>query len=175
MKRKIIEIDQELCNGCGLCVQACHEGAIELAGGKARVVSDQYCDGLGNCLPQCPVGAIAMVEKETAAFDEAAVIAHLAQRAPPLHAGVTAGQGCPGSAARVLERQSDPIRCAWDRSSGPCGRDGRRTLLPLDSGRSRFAWSTPGLPIFRTRTCWWRPTARPMRTPLFTGILSAGG
>ena len=73
MIRKIIEIDQEKCNGCGLCADACHEGAIDMVDGKARLLRDDYCDGLGDCLPACPAGAIRFVEREAAAYNEAAV------------------------------------------------------------------------------------------------------
>ena len=74
MLRKIITIDQEKCNGCGLCAQACHEQAIGMVDGKAALLRDDYCDGLGDCLPACPTGAITFVEREAAAYDEAAVI-----------------------------------------------------------------------------------------------------
>lgn len=77
IRRKIIEINEELCDGCGLCVPACAEGAIQIIGGKARVVSDKFCDGLGACLGECPRGALAIVEREAEAFDDSAVHKHL--------------------------------------------------------------------------------------------------
>lgn len=75
MLRKIIEIDNDKCNGCGACATACHEGAIGMVDGKAQLLREDYCDGLGDCLPACPTGAIRFVEKEAAAYDEAAVLA----------------------------------------------------------------------------------------------------
>lgn len=76
MIRKIIEINEEKCNGCGLCAKACHENAIGMVNGKAKLLRDDYCDGLGDCLPTCPSGAITFVEREAAAYDEAAVEAN---------------------------------------------------------------------------------------------------
>ncbi|MVB11460.1 Electron transport complex subunit RsxB [Caprobacter fermentans] len=97
MIRKIIKIKEELCNGCGLCAQACQEGAIAMVGGKARLVREDYCDGLGNCLPACPAGAITFEEREAPSFNEAAVIE--AKSGLPAAIG-----GCPGSMARTLRR-----------------------------------------------------------------------
>lgn len=79
MVRKIVEINEELCNGCGACASACHEEAITMIDGKARLIQDDYCDGLGNCLPACPTNAISIIEREAEAYDEAAVKARMAE------------------------------------------------------------------------------------------------
>lgn len=100
MIRKIIKIDEEKCNGCGACASACHEGAIDMVNGKAKLMRENYCDGLGDCLPACPTGAISFEEREAPAYDEAAVLAakKAAQETPK-------PCGCPSSQARVLHRE----------------------------------------------------------------------
>ena len=111
MKRKIITIDEEKCNGCGLCVNACHEGAIELVNGKAKLISESYCDGLGACLPQCPMDAIAIEEREAEAFDEAYARQHqqdaLEKAKPPIPEEAHTCS-CPGAASRAIERTRTP-------------------------------------------------------------------
>ena len=94
MLRKIIHIDEEKCNGCGACAEACHEGAIEMIDGKAKLIRDDYCDGMGDCLPECPTGAITFTEREAAAYDEPAVMARLKAKDPAkAQAHAAASQG----------------------------------------------------------------------------------
>ncbi|MBE6985339.1 MAG: ferredoxin [Ruminococcaceae bacterium] len=102
MIRKIIKIDEEKCNGCGACAAACHEGAIEMINGKAKLTREDYCDGLGDCLPACPVDAITFEEREAPAYDEAAVLASKQKKVAPLPCG------CPGTASKAIQRETCP-------------------------------------------------------------------
>lgn len=105
MIRKIVKINEEKCNGCGLCVTGCHEGALQIIDGKAKLVTDSYCDGLGACLPACPMDAIALEEREADDFDEAAVQIHMANmqnKQTPASASHTFT--CPGTAAKAIDR-----------------------------------------------------------------------
>jgi Pyruvate/2-oxoacid:ferredoxin oxidoreductase delta subunit len=142
MLRKVVEIDEAKCDGCGQCITSCAEGAIALVGGKARLVSDVYCDGLGACLSDCPQDAIRVEEREASAFDEAAVQVHLERLGRPLlpHAGAQVaaptarphaphGVGCPGSAPREIVRPSlSVLKDAPGPAPAPAPRQGGSTL-----------------------------------------------
>ena len=105
MIRKIIKIDEEKCNGCGLCASACHEGAIDIIDGKAKLVRENFCDGFGDYLPGCPTGAISFEEREAPAYDEAAVKAAQQKAASPHPAG-----GCPGSRMMQFKREEEAVQ-----------------------------------------------------------------
>ncbi|MBQ2203393.1 MAG: 4Fe-4S binding protein, partial [Oscillospiraceae bacterium] len=123
MIRKIIRIDEEKCSGCGLCASACHEGAIDIVDGKAKLVRENFCDGFGDCLPNCPAGAISFEEREAPAYDEAAVkAAQKKKAAEKLLREMQAKGGCPGSRVTELHREETPEREAAPVSARPVSR-----------------------------------------------------
>ena len=135
MVRRIIQINEDKCNGCGACASACHEGAIGMVDGKAKLLRDDYCDGLGDCLPTCPTGAIKFVEREAAAYDEEAVKENMKKRttqgkngkpavsemavgavasehvAPQAGAASQPTGGCPGRRTRLLRQRAQKADC----------------------------------------------------------------
>ena len=141
MVRQVIHIDEEKCNGCGRCATACHEGAIAIIDGKAKLTRDDYCDGMGDCLPSCPMDAISFETREAAEYDEKAVEEHLkaraaAKAAEEAKACETAKNtpkftGCPGSMARAIERQtSAPVSPAMAAQVG-AGTESQLTQWPV--------------------------------------------
>lgn len=129
MVRKIIRIDEEKCNGCGLCAQACHESAIAMVDGKAKLIRDDYCDGMGDCLPACPTGAISFEEREAAAYDKEAVEANMKKKKmEEIQKNMQAGGmalhpagGCPGSAVRQMKRNGQEQAAAVPGTGAPAG------------------------------------------------------
>ncbi|MEE1032907.1 MAG: 4Fe-4S binding protein [Ruminococcus sp.] len=109
MIRRIIKINEDLCTGCGLCAKACHEGAIGMVDGKAKLLRDDYCDGLGDCLPTCPTGAITFEEREALAYDEEAVKKNQAEKAQMGKNVQKIPCGCPGTHSQAIVRETAPV------------------------------------------------------------------
>lgn len=151
--RKIIEIDEELCNGCGQCIPGCMEGAIAIIDGKAKLIRDSYCDGLGACLGHCPTGALTIVEREADGFDEAAALAYMAAQsnnAPSNHhiqeqvngEKLSGHGGCPG-AAIMDQRGNKPSQNTQPTGPKPFRMSGESAASALSTG-STDAPGSPG-------------------------------
>ena len=123
MIRKIIRIDKEKCNGCGVCADACHEGAIDIINGKAELVREHFCDGLGDCLPTCPTGAIRFVEREAAAYDEQAVLANKQKKMQK--EGAVLHHGCPGMQLRTFAHR------ATQETAAPAAQESQLSQWPV--------------------------------------------
>lgn len=145
MIRKIIKINEEKCNGCGICAAACHEGAIGMVDGKAKLLKDDYCDGLGDCLPACPTGAITFEEREAAPYDEAAVKARAAAKAAKkASSGEESNQetplacGCPGSPVSMSQLSQWPVQIKLVPVRAPYF-DGAKLLIAADCTAYAYA------------------------------------
>lgn len=133
MLRKIVTIDEDKCDGCGICIGACHEAALQLVDGKAKLVSDNLCDGLGACLPDCPRGAISIIEREAVAFDEEAVKERIESSKPPVTFPKLAC-GCPGNTVKEIKKQAvvspqEPYAAGSELRQWPC----QLQLVPVNA------------------------------------------
>ena len=159
MKRKIIRIDEEKCNGCGACAEACHEGAIAMVGGKAHLMREDYCDGLGSCLPVCPAGAISFEERDAPAYDEAAVRAAKGLKGPVRPAG-----GGSEAAARDVPAEGRP-------GMGGCPGEAARTVRPGSAAREIPAEGAPDMVRAGSQLRQWPVQIKlaPVNAPWFDG------
>ncbi len=153
MKRKIIEINEDLCNGCGICVPSCHEGAIQIIDGKAKLIDDKFCDGLGDCLNECPLGAINIIEREAAEYDDKAVQKHISnlQKQETTKPTVKPAHGCssvcPGSANKIIkEMQPSPCNCDSTSNNTDKGAPSELTQWPV-----QLHLLSPLAPFFNNR------------------------
>lgn len=142
MLRKIIKINEEKCNGCGICAAACHEGAIGMVDGKAKLLKDDYCDGLGDCLPACPTGAITFEEREAAPYDEAAVKARAAAKKASSeeesNQETPLACGCPGSPVSMSQLSQWPVQIKLVPVRAPYF-DGAKLLIAADCTAYAYA------------------------------------
>jgi len=136
MKRRIVCIDEAKCNGCGACAEACHEGAIGMVNGKAKLLRDDYCDGLGDCLPACPADAISFIEREAAAYDEAAVLENKRRKATTS----VPGESCQGAASRraISQLRQWPVQIKLAPLRAPYY-DGAKLLIAADCTAYAYA------------------------------------
>lgn len=164
MLRKIIKIDESKCNGCGACASACHEGAIAMVNGVAKLTREDYCDGLGDCLPACPTGAITFETREAPAYDEAAVKKAQLQKKLMQELGGGMPCGCPGSQAKVIKHENA------DAQSGSVSESGSVSSASTTSSVSSASSVSP-VQAVPSRLSTWPVQIKlaPVNAPYFSG------